>query len=392
MVNLVIGDIHSGREPSKGLISLAARSLTGKVMESYGIVTPDFTTPDVEMLARLTSDVWEFSAAKNWQEMRDLTSLLKDEKGKLRSLADFKERAQTVIGKYNNAWFRSEYNFAVSASQSAARWTQFERDKDTIPNLKYQTAGDDAVRPEHQLLDGIIRPINDSFWLTHYPPNGWGCRCEAVQVPNGLGRVTPDDKIPSVDIPKMFRTNLAKTGLIFPKGHPYYKGIPKSELRKSIAWLDPKDTYQSFVVGRHEFDIHPLHGEKELHTNIEASNVLLNHKPKSKLKLLPVLNEQDAQVKNRFYPRDYVNKFGNKNGDALLNGKVVEFESPNGSKKSIQWAISNGKKQADTVIIHLNDHIDFNEALRIAKGHLKHYEKEDFEVWLLSKGRFIKIK
>ncbi len=389
----MIKDVFSGKEPSSGLLAVTGKTLADKVQDSYTRITLDFTTPDTEMLARLTSDVWQFSAAKNWQEMHDLTRLPKDKDGKLREWEDFKEAAASVVDKYQTNWMRTEYNFAVAASQSAARWTEFMRDRKTIPNLQYQTVGDDAVRPEHQLLDGIIKQMTDSFWNTHYPPNGYGCRCEAVQSPDGFGHVTPDNKTPFVPIPKLFRTNLAKTGLIFPKGHPYFSGIPKGILRKAIAWLEPKDTYQTLVIGNYEIDVHPLHGKKELGKNIEACNTIFQHDPKAKIKLLPVLNEKDAAIRSKYYPKDYIKKYPNKNADAIYNNKVIEFENPNGSKKSIQWAITNGKKQAGTVIIHLNDATDFNEAIRIANGHIKaHYKDDDFEVWILNKEHFTRIK
>ena len=384
----VLKELFSQEKPSSGLLTLTGKTLADKVQDSYTHITPDFTTPDTAMLAQLTSDVWQFSAAKNWQEMRDLTLLLKDENGKLREWADFKEAARSVIDKYQTTWMRSEYNFAVSASQSAARWTEFEKEKDAIPNLKYQTVGDDAVRPEHQLLDGIIRPKTDPWWNTHYPPNGWGCRCEAVEVPNGLGRITPDDRVPVISIPKMFRTNLAETGLLFPKNHPYYNGIPKAELRKAIAWLDPEDTYQSYVIGNYEIQVHPLHGKKELEKNIEACNALLHHDPEAKIKLLPILNEQDAAIRLKFYPKEYIEKYPNKNADMIYNGKVVEIEVPNGSKSSIQNAIKKGKQQSDIVFIHLNDLTDFNKAVNTVNGQLKHYEdKENLRILVFNSKR-----
>ena len=216
---------------------------------------------------------------------------------------------------------------------------------------------------------------------------------DAVQSLDGFGKVTPDDKVPHVPIPKMFRTNLANTGLIFPKNHPYYSGIPKAELRKSIAWLEPNDTYQSVVIGDHEIDIHPLHGAKELEKNINACADLLQHNPDAKIQLLPILNEQDAAVRAKFYPKDYIEKYPNKNADAIYNNKVIEFESPNGSKKSIQNAIKHGKEQADTVIIHINKLTDYNDTIRIANGHIKaHYKDTDFEVWILNKEHFTKVK
>ena len=111
----MIKDVFSGKEPSSGLLAVTGKTLADKVQDSYTRITLDFTTPDTEMLARLTSDVWQFSAAKNWQEMHDLTLLLKDKDGKLREWEDFKEAAASVVDKYQTNWMRTEYNFAVAA-------------------------------------------------------------------------------------------------------------------------------------------------------------------------------------------------------------------------------------------------------------------------------------
>lgn len=48
---------------------------------------------------------------------------------------------------------------------------------DTLVYLKYQATLDDRTRPNHAAMDGITLPINDPFWLTHTPPNGYNCRC-----------------------------------------------------------------------------------------------------------------------------------------------------------------------------------------------------------------------
>jgi hypothetical protein len=32
-------------------------------------------------------------------------------------------------------------------------------------------------REEHVSWDGLILPKNDPWWDSHFPPNGWGCKC-----------------------------------------------------------------------------------------------------------------------------------------------------------------------------------------------------------------------
>lgn len=384
--------LYEGKEPDNKMLLETGKTLTEKVSRSYSDIAVDFTTPDAEMLIRLTRDTWQFSAAKNYQQLRDLTLALKDENGKLREWDDFKEAADKTGVKYNETWMRTEYGQAIAASQNAARWTEFEREKDIIPNLQYQTVGDEHVRESHRLLDGVIRPLNDTFWNTHYPPNGWGCRCEVIQSLDGYGEVTPDKDMPDVPVPEMFGTNLAKTGLIYPKNHPYYDGIPRAELRKAIACLPPKNTYQSVAIEGHEIDVHPLHGEKELSKNIESCRVLLKHDEKAKLKLLPIINENEMDIKEKFYPEEYIKKFGKKNADCLYNKRVVEFEEPTGEGNSIINSIKGGKKQADFVILRLPDNINWAETERKIHRQLGNYRGKEFEVWAINSEELRKYK
>lgn len=64
----------------------------------------------------------------------------------------------------------------------ATQWNLDQQTKDTHPYYLYRTAQDDAVRDSHAALDGIILPIDDPFWQTHYPPWDWGCRCELIAI------------------------------------------------------------------------------------------------------------------------------------------------------------------------------------------------------------------
>lgn len=65
----------------------------------------------------------------------------------------------------------------MRSAHMAGRWQQLLANKERRPYLQYRTAGDSRVRPQHRAWNGLIFPIDAAFWQTHYPPNGWNCRC-----------------------------------------------------------------------------------------------------------------------------------------------------------------------------------------------------------------------
>ena len=62
------------------------------------------------------------------------------------------------------------------------RWQRLEERRETHPYLMYLTKRDHRVRPEHRAWEGLILPIEHPFWQTHYPPNGFRCRCAVLGV------------------------------------------------------------------------------------------------------------------------------------------------------------------------------------------------------------------
>lgn len=206
--------------------------------EGYGVQLSeiDYDTPDYEMLRKLQENVYHFAGAKNYQEMKAITKELVNAEGKLRTFSEFKQVAFEILKEYNTAWMETEYNFAVAAGQMGATWTRIQENKQDIPLLKYLTVGDDRVRPAHKELEGVTRPVDDTFWDLYYPPNGWNCRCDVLQIQTG--KVTPvNDIVTPDDMPALFKTNLAKNGMVFPKDHPYYTGVPEKVKEQSAkAW------------------------------------------------------------------------------------------------------------------------------------------------------------
>ncbi len=86
------------------------------------------------------------------------------------------------------AWrTRVIYETNLRTSYAAGRHAQL-RDPATrkaLPYWRYVHSGlARDPRPEHLAWSdsGLTLPADHPFWDTHYPPNGWGCRCRVVAV------------------------------------------------------------------------------------------------------------------------------------------------------------------------------------------------------------------
>ena len=70
----------------------------------------------------------------------------------------------------------------VNSARAAGQWERAQRTKRALPYLLYVRTSSADPRPEHLGWVGIILPIDDPFWRTHFPPNGWLCKCQVRQI------------------------------------------------------------------------------------------------------------------------------------------------------------------------------------------------------------------
>jgi len=129
----------------------------------------EYDKVDAILKADLMENIYIFSAAKTYQQVRSLTTLLADPELK-NNFYKFKEAATPILHDYNVAYLKTEYYTTKGSSRMAAFWDRIQQEKDVLHLLKYQTVGDARVRPTHQALDNIVRPVNDPFWKNYYPP------------------------------------------------------------------------------------------------------------------------------------------------------------------------------------------------------------------------------
>lgn len=77
---------------------------------------------------------------------------------------------------------RVMFDANMRSAHAAGRWERIQRVKDQRPFLRYVAVLDQRTRPEHAAWHGTVLPVDDAFWNTHSPPNGWNCRCIVQQL------------------------------------------------------------------------------------------------------------------------------------------------------------------------------------------------------------------
>ena len=87
-----------------------------------------------------------------------------------------------VTTRFDPARLKLIFDTNTRQAAAAGQWERIERTRRTHPYLRYITKRDDRVRPAHAAWDNVTLPVTDAFWQTHYPPNGWRCRCRVVAV------------------------------------------------------------------------------------------------------------------------------------------------------------------------------------------------------------------
>jgi LSD1 subclass zinc finger protein len=183
----------------------------------------------IEFTEALDKNVFFFSGFKEHHQLVEISNLLKDDNGNIKPFKRFLKDVEKIDKTYNKNYLYAEYNFAQASIQMAGKWKEFEEDGDRY-NLQYRTAGDGLVRPEHQILNNTTLPASDPFWKMYFPPNGWNCRCDVVQMlKHQYPQSDPElamkrgNNMTEAKKQQIFRFNPGAQKLVFPPKHPYYK-------------------------------------------------------------------------------------------------------------------------------------------------------------------------
>lgn len=330
-----------------------------------------------------------FSGMKAFHELNEAFPSLIDENGDRKPFERFLNDVRKIDETYNANYLRAEYNFVNASARAAAKWEEFVKDGDRY-NLQYRTQRDDHVRPEHAALDRVTLPPSDPFWRDFYPPNGWNCRCDVVQVLKSRYPVTDHSEAMRLgeealrhDTKGIFRFNAGMERKSVPDYNPYTirrcstcpvpKGgnggklaafIPDNEVcRACVLFRRAQDVYKNIPVKNGRVRIHTRHGIIEAQENISIAKFLAE-KYGHHIDLLPNPdNEKSADSLN------------------ITLGYTQEYKvNSKATKGAIDNALRSGAKQATHIVLRIDSDIDLNELSRGIKGRVCHSAIEEIMV------------
>ena len=117
--------------------------------------------------------------------LQDLRDAVDSASAEGTTLETFRERFDDVVARrgwqYRGGrdWrTRVIYETNLRSSYAAGRWQQLQVVKERRPYWRYRhSEASEHPRHEHVAWDGLVLSADDDWWRTHYPPNGWGCKC-----------------------------------------------------------------------------------------------------------------------------------------------------------------------------------------------------------------------
>ncbi len=70
----------------------------------------------------------------------------------------------------------------MRSAHAHGHWQFIQQAKVSAPYLMYSAVLDSRTRWQHAAWNGIVLPVDHPWWETHFPPNGWHCRCGVIQL------------------------------------------------------------------------------------------------------------------------------------------------------------------------------------------------------------------
>lgn len=205
---------------NRDIVALQAQTFINPIEQIFQDV--EFDSPDYVLREILKQNMWDFSVAKNYNDVVAVNNLLLKEDGSLRPWNDFKHEAQKVVGR-SIRYLKTEHNTVVAGAQMSGKWREIQRDKHLFPFVQFKVIVDGHTSDICKPLHDVIVSVDDPMLKYYFPPNHFNCRTTVIR----LRRATPTAKYDLPKIPEAFKNNPAVSGKIFTNKHRYFLNAPE---------------------------------------------------------------------------------------------------------------------------------------------------------------------
>ena len=316
------------------------------------------TYMSASMRRRLERSNFIFSGMKTFHELNEAFPSLIDENGNRKPFERFLNDVRKIDSTYNRNYLRAEYNFVAGSAEMAARWESFMADGDRY-NLQYRTQKDDRVRPEHAALDGVTLPPSDPFWEEFYPPNGWNCRCNVVQVRKSKYPATDHaeamargEEALQRDSKGIFRFNPGIEQKSVPDYNPYTirrcRDCDIAKGKANLAFIPDSQLCAACKLLRKCEEAHLCTPDKEfgyrllISNNADKSEIIPN--TRAAKDLLRAFPEMEIKI------REHVILYAVKNPEYIINGLIADRKGIR-SINGVSDAFAKAKKQGCQIVV-----------------------------------------
>lgn len=371
------GDIRPS-DLDKDLIEQIYNDVSQPVKEEFGQrwVDYDYKEPK-SLIQKFKKNLWQFSSAKTLAELEYINSLILDKNGRIKPEHQFMQDVRKANILFNRNYLQAEYQTAKRGAQMAHLWNKFLEQKEYYPNLVYRTVGDSRVRPEHAALNGVVKPIDDPFWKTYYPPNGWRCRCTVMNTAEKVSEGTFEDKT----VKPEFHGNTALDKEILTSKGTFFKLLNKDYKAKINAELMKYNMPVEIAYhGKHKKKVFvsPFADDKDLIPNVETATV--------------IVDKLGIDVKIRAHIDSNVVK-GHKNPEYEIGGKIADRKETS-SYTSIKSNLENARKQGNQSIVYdITKFQNWNayEITKNLKGKIMNFKDKDWlhEIYFVNGNKAI---
>ncbi|MCQ2063719.1 MAG: phage head morphogenesis protein [Fibrobacter sp.] len=303
------------------------------------------------------------------------------------TLQDFRDRFYDIASKWREsdpsfdekmqkpkygAW-RSKviYQTNILTSAAAAQERQARSMPDVFTHAKYVCMMMPTSREQHKAWNGTVLPLNDPWWETHSPPNGFGCLCEKefiskYEMDAGLEKTTkaptaPDDttnigenwdySIGDADVGKIQETKAEKEwDIVSQKG--LWEDAKTTKVNTSNPMPIPKKT--EYTEDIKKFSDNFMNRLKEEFK--DDPNASFNENSMTILKNIGGFN-YPIYVNPSVVGKHFLTKDGNKNNEwkpdrtKLINYFIETLKTPSDYRFQFEKSLKTGKSSISLLLI-----------------------------------------